>query len=75
MQEIWVVEYSPIQKAIHVETLEKIMEVNKNSAVYGDYSGYMPLFAAETQAEAECIASLVKHKIRELNAIAARMGF
>lgn len=49
---IWAAEYSPVQKAFHVDTLEKILEVNRQTAERGLSPGFVPLYIAASQEEA-----------------------
>lgn len=53
MQEIWVVEYSPEQDAIHIETLDRILEINRNNVLRSISTGYVPLYASEEREKAE----------------------
>ena len=49
---IWVAEFSPVQRAFHVDTLERIAEMNRESLERGLITGFVPIFVAETGEEA-----------------------
>lgn len=51
MQEIWVVEYSPEQNSIHIETLDRAMDANRRNIINGVSTGYIPVFAANDHRE------------------------
>lgn len=57
MQEIWLVEYSPKQDAIHIDTLENILAANRRNIISGAYPGYFPLYAAIEYEEAKDFAN------------------
>lgn len=50
--DLWVVEYSPIQKMVHVATLAEMLSTNLNLCARGVSTGYIPVAIAQTQAEA-----------------------
>ena len=64
--DVWVCEYSPKQRAFHVDTLERVLETNRQTAAQGLEPGYVILHLAETskdahdfaeQFERECVGS------------------
>lgn len=53
---IWVCEYSPKQKSFHVDTLERVLEVNRQTATQGLTPGYVPIYMTTTSADAHAFA-------------------
>lgn len=49
---IWTVEYSPSQKVFHVDTLDKVLEVNRRTVEQGLAPGFVPLHVAATIEDA-----------------------
>ena len=41
--DIWLCEYSPVQRAFHVDTLEKILADNRATVERGAVPGYIPI--------------------------------
>lgn len=58
MQEIWVVEYSPIQKATHIERLEAVIDLNLRNLSNGEFPGYVPVYTTSTRKQAEIVAKI-----------------
>lgn len=54
---IWVCEYSPKQRAFHVDTLERVLETNRRTAAEGLVPGYVILCAAATSEDAHAYAA------------------
>lgn len=46
---LWIVEYSPIQEAVHINTLEKALASNRESVLNGIETGYIPIYAHESK--------------------------
>ena len=53
---IWVCEYSPKQKAFHIDTLDRILEINRQTAAQGLEPGYLILCIAATSEDAHAFA-------------------
>lgn len=53
---IWVCEYSPKQRAFHVDTLERVLETNRRTAAGGLVPGYVILCVAATSEDAHAFA-------------------
>ncbi len=53
---IWVCEYSPVQGAFHVDTLERVLAVNRETAARGKSPGFVPLFLGLSSEEARTFA-------------------
>ncbi len=51
---VWVCEFSPTQGAFHVDTLERILEINRQTIAQGKAPGFVPLalFASSEEAHA-----------------------
>lgn len=56
MSELWVCEYSITQKCFHIDTLEKVLEVNRSMLRSGRVPSYIPLgvFASDEEARKFC---------------------
>ncbi|MBD5155626.1 MAG: AAA family ATPase [Oscillibacter sp.] len=48
MISVWVVEYSPVQKAFHIDTVDRILEINRRVTAQGLAPGYTLLHIAAT---------------------------
>lgn len=64
MKEIWLVEYSPIQKAIHIDPIDKILSTNMRNIINGVSPGYVPIYTATTHEEAQRCADLFLEYLR-----------
>ena len=53
---IWTVEYSPQQKTFHVDTLDKVLEINRRTVAQGLAPGFVMLHIAETSEDAHAFA-------------------
>lgn len=53
---IWVCEYSPKQKAFHIDTLDRILEINRQTAAQGLEPGYLILCIASDSEAAHAFA-------------------
>lgn len=53
---IWVCEYSVRQKSFHVDTLERILETNRQTVAQGLEPGYVMLHIAATSKDAHAFA-------------------
>jgi len=53
---IWVCEYSPEQGVFHVDTLSRILEINRRTLEDGSNPGFIPLHIARTSADAHAFA-------------------
>ena len=49
---IWCVEYSPVQGAFHVDTLERALDINRQTVEEGRVPGYVILAITRTHEEA-----------------------
>lgn len=51
---VWVCEFSPAQGCFHVDTLERILETNRQTVSRGDTPGFVPLalFGSSEEAHA-----------------------
>ena len=56
MISVWGVEYSPVQRAFHVDTLERIAEMNRQNLEQGLAPGFVPIFVAEDSEDAHDLA-------------------
>lgn len=54
---IWTVEYSISQRAFHVDTVDKILEMNRRNVAQGLVPGYVILCAAATSEDAHAFAA------------------
>lgn len=54
---IWVCEYSPKQKSFHVETLERALEMNRQTVAQGVEPGYVMLYVSATSEAAHAFAA------------------
>lgn len=54
---LWVCEYSPVQDALHVDTLKRVLAINRKTAGQGKAPGYIPLFLGTSSAEAHAFAT------------------
>ena len=50
--EIWICEFSPIQNAFHVDTLSRILALNRKTAAEGKTPGFVILALAASAGEA-----------------------
>lgn len=55
--DVWVCEYSPKQRAFHVDTLEHVLETNRRTAAEGLVPGYVILCVAATSEDAHAFAA------------------
>lgn len=55
--DVWVCEYSPKQKAFHIDTLDRILAANRQTVAQGLAPGYVPLYAATTREDAHDFAA------------------
>lgn len=55
--DVWVCEYSPKQKSFHVDTLERVLETNRQTVAQGLEPGYIPLHVAATSEDAHAFAA------------------
>lgn len=70
---IWTVEYSPSQKVFHVDTLDKVLEVNRRTVAQGIAPGFVPLHVAATHEEAhDFIAQWIREHPEEGTAMSGR---
>ena len=53
---IWVVEYSVTQKTFHIDTLDRILEINQQTSEQGTSTGFSPLYVTATSEEAHAFA-------------------
>lgn len=49
---VWVCEFSPAQGAFHIETLERILETNRQTVARGKAPGFVPLALFSSSEEA-----------------------
>lgn len=59
---VWIVEYSPLQEAFHVDTLDKVLAANRQSVERGITPGYIPLHIAATREDAHAFVKRWKHE-------------
>ncbi|MBD5152257.1 MAG: hypothetical protein HDT16_07170 [Oscillibacter sp.] len=57
MISVWVVEYSPVQKAFHIDTVDRILEINRQTVAQGLTLGYTLLHIAATSEAAHDFAA------------------
>ncbi len=53
---IWVCEYSPKQKAFHIDTVDRVLEINRQTAAQGLETGYTILCMTATSEDAHIFA-------------------
>ena len=53
---VWVVEYSVTQAAFHIDTLDRVLELNRQTSKQGLSTGFAPLHIAATSEEAHTFA-------------------
>lgn len=53
---VWVCEFSPAQGCFHVDTLEKVLEVNRQAVARGDMPGFVPLALFRSSEEAHAFS-------------------
>lgn len=53
---VWVCEFSPAQGAFHVDTLERILETNRQTVARGEAPGFVPLALFGSSEEAHAFA-------------------
>ena len=49
---VWMCEFSPTQGCFHVDTLEKILETNRQTVARGEAPGFVPLALFTSSEEA-----------------------
>lgn len=54
---IWVCEYSPRQKAFHIDTMERVLAANRRTAAQGLVPGYVILCVADSSEAAHDFAA------------------
>lgn len=59
MDEIWVLEFSPIQKTIHVSTLNDVVRCNRKTIKDDVVTGYIPVFASKDEKEVRKCAEVL----------------
>ena len=57
MISVWVVEYSPVQKAFHIDTVDRVLEINRRATAQGLAPGYTLLHIAATSEAAHDFAA------------------
>lgn len=60
---VWVCEYSAKQNAFHVETLDNIVKINRQTILQGENPGYIPVEVSETREEAIKFADCWRMKL------------
>ena len=60
MKDIWVLEYSTEQKAVHVDTLANILESNLKNMILGISTEYAPIFASLDREKVDKYAEILK---------------
>lgn len=63
---IWTVEYSISQRAFHVDTVDKILEMNRRNVAQGIDPGFIPLYIAATIEDANAFVERWKHEHPEV---------
>ena len=53
---VWVCEFSPAQGAFHIDTLERILETNRQTVARGKAPGFVPLALFRSSEEAHAFA-------------------
>ncbi len=53
---VWVCEYSPAQATFHVDRLERILELNRQTVAAGKDPGFIPLALFRSSEEAHAFA-------------------
>jgi len=61
---IWTCEYSPTQGCFHIDTLQKVLEINRVAILRGANSGYVLLGLFETQRQAGDFAKQMEEELR-----------
>lgn len=64
MKDMYVLEYSQIQRAVHVDTLERILSANQQNILNGIVNCYVPIFVFESREEAIEYAETFKSILR-----------
>lgn len=64
METVWVCEYSMEQGCFHVDTLDKVISMNRAAVLSGANPGYMPLAVCATDKEACEFANMWREKMR-----------
>jgi len=54
---MYVVEYSPTQGCFHIDTLDRILELNRSAVQQGKNPGYLPLALCNSNEEAKAFAA------------------
>lgn len=54
--DIWVCEYSLVQKCFHVDTLTRILELNRSAVEKGQDTGFVPLYIALSSEDAHAFS-------------------
>lgn len=54
--DIWAVEYSPVQGVFHIDTLARVLAVNRETVAQGKEPGFILLYLAASSAEAHVLA-------------------
>ena len=63
---MYLVEYSQLQRALHVDTLDRILETNRRTIDQNLTPGFIPIFAAETGEAAHALAEQWREEHREV---------
>ena len=62
----YLVEYSPLQRALHVDALDRILEINRKTIEQGVEPGFIPIYAAATHEEAQDLAEQWRKEHQEV---------
>lgn len=53
---VWVCEWSAVQGCFHVDTLDRILELNQEAALRGETTGFVPLAVFRSSEDAHAFA-------------------
>lgn len=62
---IWCCEFSPIQNAFHVDTLDRVLEINRQTAAEGKSPGFVILALAASSEEAHALCESWRREVSE----------
>ena len=54
--DIWICEYLPTQKCFHVDTLQRILEINRAAVENGQNPGFVPLHVTLSSEDAHAFS-------------------
>ncbi len=60
--EMFVVEWSPLQQCVHVDTLSRMIVSNQRRMMEGDIADYWPVFISQSEDEARAFANGIQSR-------------